>query len=196
MVNFFPVGIGGVARCGKDTLAWILKSKLDSLGYRCHIDHFAAPLKENADEFLYRNFGISAFTADNNEKESIRPFLVGLAEVYRKTTKGGYFWKSLVKRNRHLWHNDILIVPDLRFAEYKEDEVDLFNRYGMSIYLEMEGKWPANDTEKKNDPDLREKCQSVFHWKKSENPHIDFAPQIENLVENVLEERRIRFSQY
>jgi hypothetical protein len=194
MVQFFPIGIGGVAGCGKDTLARILRSKLKNLGYSCYIDHFAAPLKENADDFLYRNFGVSAFTTDRNEKESIRPFLVGLAEVYRKRTSGRFFWKNLIKRNDHLIYTDILIVPDLRFAEYKQDEIDLFNTYGMSIYLEMAGKLAGNEIEEKNDSIMKGRCRSIFFWKKCEDPHIKYAPQINNVVENILKCERARFN--
>ena len=70
------VGISGLARSGKDTLFKFLSEKLKNSNISSKRLAFADELKEECDDFLKKNIGISAFTETNTEKEIIRPFLV------------------------------------------------------------------------------------------------------------------------
>lgn len=181
----FIIGIGGVARSGKDTLARVFAKILQQRGYNVVIDSFAKPLRDDSDDFLYENFGISAFTTDNKEKEIIRPFLVGFAECHRKQTKGGFFWRKMAERIEPLASGTIILIPDLRFAEYQEDEIDFVNRNGWSFHLslfnERGGKTgPANRTEAVNDTLLKKKCIEKLEWDATIDPetvYIKFGEQ-------------------
>ena len=70
------IGISGLARSGKDTLFQFLSGKLKEDNISSKRLAFADELKEECDDFLKKNIGISAFTEKNSEKEIIRPFLV------------------------------------------------------------------------------------------------------------------------
>ena len=69
-------GIGGVARCGKDTLGKHLINKLNKSGFPALNISFATELKKDLDPFLKDKLNISAFTENNSEKDIIRPMLV------------------------------------------------------------------------------------------------------------------------
>ena len=78
------IGISGLARSGKDTLFELLSSKLNKEKVSSKRLAFADELKEECDDFLRSNIGISAFTEDNSEKEIIRPFLVCYGSKIRR----------------------------------------------------------------------------------------------------------------
>ena len=78
------IGLGGVARAGKDTFAAILEMKLQQAGKTVKKIALAAPLKQHCDKFLKDNLGISAFTQVSDEKIIIRPFLVWYGDAQRK----------------------------------------------------------------------------------------------------------------
>jgi len=61
-------GIGGVARCGKDTLGKHLINKLNKSGFPALNISFATELKKDLDPFLKDKLNISAFTDSNSEK--------------------------------------------------------------------------------------------------------------------------------
>lgn len=186
----FVIGIGGVARCGKDTMARILSLLLQEQGFNVVIESFASPLKYEAQEFLDSKFGINVFTSDSRAKQVIRPFLVGLAEVHRLQTEGQFYWKALADRSLDLEPKTIILIPDLRFGYYSEDEIHFVNENGVSIHLELAKSifaaecksMPANDTERFNDPILKEKCKIRFNWYVQENPEEYYIAPIRSLL--------------
>ena len=78
MSNKKVIGLSGVARAGKDTFAAILEMKLQQAGKSVKKVSLAGPLKQQCDSFLTSNLGISAFSQVTEEKNIIRPFLVGM----------------------------------------------------------------------------------------------------------------------
>ena len=76
------IGVTGFARSGKDTF-YQESSKLLSRA-NCFRYAFADALKQESDDFLKKNVGISAFTEDSEDKELIRPFLVTYGTELRR----------------------------------------------------------------------------------------------------------------
>src|SRR5210317_63808 len=75
-LDYKIIGIAGNARSGKDTLGKNFVKILADQGIKAKRYSFAHELKKSVDDFLIREIGISAFTEDEQEKKTIRPFLV------------------------------------------------------------------------------------------------------------------------
>ena len=70
------IGIAGFARSGKDTFYQRSAQLLSKEGYKSTRIAFADALKNELNELLLSNIGISAFTEEDQEKDLIRPLLV------------------------------------------------------------------------------------------------------------------------
>jgi len=197
------IGIGGVARSGKDTLSRLLARELESLGNSCSILSLADPLKQELDDFCYENFGITATTDKTEEKLIIRDLLVGYGAAKRKLTEGRYFTEEADRRMLHS-KRDVVIIPDMRYDEYEKDEVHWLkqehggvlihlSRFEFDVIEELEdGNWtglngrsfvkPANAHEEANDPRLSEKSDYKLSWptfkKKSDEMCLPYVEKI------------------
>jgi hypothetical protein len=79
------IGVSGFARSGKDTACKIFQTKLrERWGIDLDIVSFAKQIKQDCDQLLTTNLGISAFTEVPSEKELIRPLLVEYAELMKQ----------------------------------------------------------------------------------------------------------------
>jgi len=163
------IAIGCAARVGKDSLAKILEKKLKSHGFSVIRYSLATPLKQECDEFLLKNFHISAFTENDYEKDIIRPILVAVGGAHRKQTEGTYFTKlasKFIEDNP----NNFCIIPDLRYAFFPDDEITWLKRNnGMFIYLDRKDKFgnltpPANKDEEENSIKLSQLADIRFEW--------------------------------
>jgi len=84
MSNFI-VSIAGKARSGKDSICQAFIKQLADNGILAKRYAFADELKKELDPLILFNFGISAFTEDEEEKKLIRPLLVTYGtELWRK----------------------------------------------------------------------------------------------------------------
>ena len=142
------IGLVSFARGGKDTLG---RGFLDVLpnGRRYA---FADELKNRIDPFLTKEFGISAFTNNDEEKLLIRPMLVAYGAGIRK--KDPDFWVNhvmeqiLAEDNFYSHH----IITDVRY----ENEARIIQEAGGKvIYLTREGISPANDEELNSIPPIK-----------------------------------------
>lgn len=179
MKNKKVIGIGGVARAGKDTFAGILTRKLQQSGKTVKRVAFADPLKSQVDEFLKNNLGISSFTTSDDEKKLIRPMLVWYGDAQRKRTNGRY-WIDLAKKTIQDSDYDYYIITDVRYNVYEKDElyflknemngvlchirkyVKLYD-FGSNSYVRDYVK-PANEHEVNNDPKIRAAAHSTIEW--------------------------------
>ena len=86
------IGISGLARSGKDTLAENI-AKVIKFEWNVDVEifSFAEEIKSQADEFLKKYYNISAFSEDSKEKEYIRPLLVAHGECM-KALYGENIW--------------------------------------------------------------------------------------------------------
>lgn len=121
------IGIGGLARSGKDTFVAIAKNILKRNGYAPFRIAFADKLKEEVEAMLVaNNFKASVLTDDTEAKKLIRPLLVWWGCQRRQESENGLYWVKTAEnkiRNyyagaRHSNIDDdklIMLVSDVRF---------------------------------------------------------------------------------
>lgn len=174
MNNKRVIGIGGVARAGKDTFASILESKLKANGKTVRKIALASPLKLDCKEFLMDHLHIDSETQVPSEKVLIRPMLVWYGDAQRKLTHGRH-WIDLATRKITNSTFDYYIITDVRYDFYEKDElywlqkecngiVCHVSRWRMASDHEREFVEPANDHERENDPKIKAKADFVVEW--------------------------------
>jgi len=90
------IGIGGYARCGKDTFVGIAKNILTKAGYNPVRVAFADKLKEEVSQMLQTNgFSATVYTEDSAVKAFIRPLLVWWGCQRRRESEGGLYWVNM-----------------------------------------------------------------------------------------------------
>ena len=170
-----PVGIGGVARAGKDTLFKLLERNLENVIPVKRIA-LADELKSELDPFLIEKFGISAFTSNTEEKERIRPLLVAYAKIKRTASQGTYWTSKIDSKVKECISSGVLpIITDIRYFEYQDDEVSWLRSFdGILIHLTRIDKnghfiLPANSEEEANDPKINKAAELCVVWNSSSN---------------------------
>ena len=173
------IGISGYARTGKDTLSDSFCNIFINLGINAKKFAFANCLKEDINEFCLKNFNISSFTKDDDEKKIIRPILVGYGEASRNKSRD--FW---IKRMSTFIDEKIFpIISDVRY-ENEADWILEKNGYIISLDRKVEDEWieAANNEEKLNSPIVRKKACFHLHWLTLTNQK-DIDKISENLIE-------------
>ena len=111
------LAISGKAEAGKDTVAQALKKKLEPMGYKVLVVHYADLLK-----YICKTF----FEWDGKKDEHGRTLLQKIGtEVIREQQPE--YWISFIKDILHFFPNEwnFVIIPDCRFPnEIKEIEED------------------------------------------------------------------------
>jgi len=173
------IAVSGVARAGKDTIANGLKKVINEMNPSIKIlrTSFAGQLKSETRDFIQDKFNIDVFAADGEEKEIIRPILIGYGQSRRSQTKGKY-WVDVVEKEIFLEKPDITIISDIRFADEIDDELSwLKSKNGKLIHVSRyhveKGKKkftpPAGADEKRNDPKLKSAADYSICWKDSQD---------------------------
>lgn len=177
------IGVSGVAGSGKDLFFDLLSKYLnDVYGIRCHKLSLANALKKEATEWTLEKYGINCLDCTREDKEVVRPFLVFHGTVRRGQTQGRHWINILDKKIKNLKLNDdeILVITDIRYSHYEEDEVFwLKNELGGILihilnYIKVGSedcsppviieKSAANDSEKINDPKLKKLADHKIRW--------------------------------
>lgn len=152
MMNFMTnnkkiIGLTGFARTGKDTFqarSEILLKQMNE-NFIAHRYAFADALKEECDDFLKKNMGISAFTDYTPDKEIIRPFLVTYGtHLRRKMDQNCWIKKveSLISSiNSENNKADFIFVTDVRF---KNEAEWIKSIGGYIVNVSRDGYGPAN----------------------------------------------------
>ena len=125
------IGLSGLAGSGKDLFFSLSKNLLKKHGIPCIRLALADELKEQCDESCKQMFGVSAINCSREDKSKIRDFLVFYGSVMRKQTEGRHWINLLNKRIKNVRRNlnleqvkkAVCIITDIRYAEYKKDEV-------------------------------------------------------------------------
>tara|TARA_B100000676_G_scaffold114691_1_gene114219 strand:- start:42794 stop:43528 length:735 start_codon:yes stop_codon:yes gene_type:complete len=191
------IGLAGVAGCGKDTF-------FDVLGESMSVKRvsLADALKQEANEWTLKHYGINAVTCSREDKEKIRPFLVLHAGMKRDTTNGRH-WIDLVSRKIAINNSDYTtVITDIRFNEYENDEVSWLKNElnGKLIHIRQwvgrpdpnEGvleriyKTPANSVEAMNDPKLQEAADYRIDIRRVEGTEEDVKAAIRPKVEKFI----------
>lgn len=178
------ISISGNAGVGKDSLARILQTKLPkssiySLAYTLRLET----------EGILRQFGYNVWSQDRSEKEVFRNFLVEYAELARKSTKGTYYWKKL-QEAIELNKEELVLVPDVRYDEYENDEVWWVKQNGILVYIEAYKNGskvgPANYKEEQNEGKLAAKCDHLLVWdhqaQNDEQIYLTNKAQIDSII--------------
>ncbi len=160
---FYPViGISGAARCGKDTLCRGLIREFEKIGISAKRKSIAGDtVKNDLKNLLFEKIQFDTFTENNEDKEFIRPLLVEYGKIMRQKTNGRYFIEKF-----NLEENCVNIIPDIRYAEYPKDELYWLKNEmkGLSIFIEREEIFDANETEKINNKFIKEVAHFNLKW--------------------------------
>jgi len=161
------IGIGGLARSGKDTLAKNLAEVIErDWGCEVKIFSFAQELKSHMDEFLIKNYGISAFTEDTEEKNIIRDLLVCHGETMKKFYEKTVWADIVIDKIDSDPETFFPIISDVRF-DFEAERVQ--DQGGSVIHISKIGNKPPNEIEAKNDP-LVSKVADLNHTWPSYEP--------------------------
>ena len=166
----YYIGIGGVARAGKDSFANSLLNLLRLDGYRTIRSSLAEPLKHDCKEFISTKLGLDVWTDNTQEKAIFREMLVWYGKVKRQQTDGKY-WTDLLTKKIEIESPDICIVPDIRYLQYPEDEVYWLKDKMKGCLIHVQRKDvngdivpPANMDESINDFLIRDHADYQLEW--------------------------------
>ena len=156
------IGIGGLARSGKDTLASNL-AEIIKEDWKIDVQIFslADSLKEKINPFINKEFGISAFSEDAEDKKIIRPMLVAYGESM-KTKYGQDIWYSELYNNIEQALHDNKIFPIISDVRFDFEAKLIQDNGGQVIHITKQGNKPPNEIEALNDP-LVESCADLSH---------------------------------
>jgi hypothetical protein len=154
------IGISGLARAGKDTLAKNLAKIITSeLGLEVKILSFADRIKWQMKDVIHNNYNISPYTEDTEEKQIIRDILVSHGETMKKIY-GDTIWADLVidniKNSKDVFFP---IISDVRF-DFEAEKIK--KNDGLIVHISKIGNQPPNEIEAKNDP-LVQKVADICH---------------------------------
>jgi len=158
------IGVGGLARAGKDTLSKCLKKVIENdFGCEVEIVHLADKLKSDLDNLISENFHFEAFTEGIREKELIRPILVAYGEAMKSQWGKDVWMRKLAEEIENRNPKKFFIVSDVRFdfeCRYIRDNFD-----GWNIHIKKNGSEIAvNKTEKENDPLVQKEADIKHRW--------------------------------
>jgi hypothetical protein len=178
------IGIAGAARAGKDTLCRALQrefAKRDILAVRKSIA--GDTVKSDLQELIENMFNLDSFTEKNEEKEFMRPLLVEYGKMKRSKTQGRYFIEQFKP-----YPDAINILPDIRYVEYPKDEVYWLKEEmgGFLIFVERNGIYDANDTEKVNNKIIRNLADYTVNWESLLENHTDEKEKIDQYANIVI----------
>lgn len=165
------LGVAGLARSGKDTFYRLLSQRMETVRFA-----MADILKEEIQESISALYGIDVFHCSTEEKNLIRPMLVAHGKIRRDLSEGRYWYEALDKaiyEDREKIGNKLVVITDIRFAAFKEDEVSWLRRNnGLLIHLKkyhakdgvLSYDAPPNEEERVNDPKLHELADYKIEW--------------------------------
>jgi hypothetical protein len=165
------IGIAGVARSGKDSLALEIENLIKSYkGNKIYRTSLAQPLKEDCKDFISQYLDLNVFTDSNEEKAIFREFLVWYGKVKRQQTEGKY-WTNLLDERVEKFQPDVCIVPDIRYQQYEQDEVSWLKAKPNNILIHLQrvainGEIvpPANMDETINDSIIQNSADYKILW--------------------------------
>jgi hypothetical protein len=175
MYSIKLIGIGAIARVGKDTLADCLINLFERDGCVAKKYSLAAALKNDLKDFLNEKCQMNVWSDNSEEKSKFRDLLVEYGKVQRDRTNGTH-WTRIVENQIEEDHYNlaqqkpfVAIVPDIRYAEYDGDEhMWVKSRGGSLIYLDriLNGKLiePANLQESTNAPKIKSCSNHHIVW--------------------------------
>lgn len=181
-----PIGIAGAARSGKDTLCRALIKQLKDIKIDAVRKSIAGDtVKSDLKQLLIEKFNIDSFTENSELKEFIRPLLVEYGKLQRNNSKGRYFINTFISTK-----NAVNILPDIRYAEYTEDEVYWLKHEmkGLLIFIKRKGIQDANDTEKVNNKIISSVADYTLTWDTLNEKNSTDLLQIDNYAKRIIDQ--------
>jgi len=165
------IGIGGLARAGKDTLAKHLSDIISkNMDVEVKILSFADQIKWQVKDICNDNYGISPYTENTEEKKIVRDILVCHGETMKRL-HGETIWADLIiDKIKNSKEKIFPIIPDVRF-DYEVATVQ--KESGAVIHISKIGNKPPNDTEAKNDPLVKKTSDLSHTWPAYEPDKMD-----------------------
>ena len=136
------VAFTGFARSGKDSFCLEFQRQVEDFcpNFTVSIMSFADRIRQEVGEFVQEQFGISAWTEKDSEKEIIRHFLRGYG-MSKRTKDNLYFVKKLQERIDNLdslySSLDVVVISDLRFAQFDQDELSWFHSKRKNLHIHI-----------------------------------------------------------
>jgi hypothetical protein len=173
------IGVSGVAGAGKDLFFDLLSKQV-----KCEKFSLADSLKREARESILSLYGIDVLNCCREQKNIIRPFLVGHGLTRRKMSNGRHWIDRLEPEIKEFIfnyfvfnkHNESIYpcVTDIRYNEHEKDEVGWLKNEmnGVLVHVStfrMSGKNrvftpPANEEERKQNPTLKASADYIIEW--------------------------------
>lgn len=179
------IGVSGVARSGKDTFYLLLKERLEPLGFTCKRTAFADRLKSDLKPIILSEFDIDIDQCPDEQKEIIRPFMVSYGTLARSLNKE--HWINKIKNKifkEQLLPKTISVITDVRYPNEQSFIKTNFKKF-CNVHIERVGRGPANEEEKKYDPDLKKHSDYLIYWKDFDNS----IEEGESMVNGFINER-------
>jgi len=159
-MNNTLIGVTGFATSGKDTFFKLCAEKIGE--DKCRRYAFADILKDECDELLLKNIGISAHTTNPREKELIRPLLVTYGtHIRRKIDPSCWINKLIDKISDDNVKNSYIFVTDVRF---ENEALWVQDSGGLIVNVARKGIGPANPDEKQQSSLLRSYFFESITW--------------------------------
>lgn len=162
------IGISGNSRVGKNLAAELISNYLTHF-HNAKVRNYslAHELKRDCNQFIKEKFGLDSFSEITEEKNVFRPILVAVADIQRKRTNGRYFIDILSKSMTEDTESDIMLITDIRYCEYDNDEAQWVknelngkilhvSKYTVDNNLNRVYTPPANENENRNDPIIKD----------------------------------------
>ncbi len=186
------IGIGGLARAGKDTLCNLLIQSFYLNGVKAKRRALADELKLDLRPILLDSYGIDVLNCTPEEKEHIRPELVAYGKAKRLDTQGTY-WTSIVQEKMQSDEEPVIIVPDIRYNSYPKDETVWVREQGLLVHVaryttDESGKKtfiePPNEDEREHDPKVRAVADFSLTWPTQDQASLqrDFSGFLQTVV--------------
>lgn len=178
------IGISGLARAGKDSFFDLCKEELGLRKIKCKRYAFADALKQECDDFLKTNIGISSFTENDSEKKIIRPFLVTYGSEVRRKLDPDCWVKKIGNLISQDTKSEYAFITDARYL----NEVQwIHNQGGSSVYINRIGNEAPNEEELKNDPITRKECKHELSWGDFSNlNNVEIKKIANNILKQIL----------
>jgi len=184
------IGICGNARCGKDTMAELIKEILADIKIKSKKINFADSLKDELRDLVDQTLGIDVYTDNSEEKTIIRPLLVTWGtDIRRKLDPDVWIKKAFEKMTDEC----VYIVPDIRFINELE-WVRQHNSYCIFIDRVDDGTIvpPANDDERTNNPILKANSDFQLTWQTVDDENKKMLKQIAvEVLQKTVDEKEI-----
>jgi hypothetical protein len=184
------IGIGGLARSGKDIFCKIARNILSANGYTSKRYAFADALKGDVAPFLREKCGVDVWTDDTSIKTDIRDFLVWYGTTFWRKRDDNK-WINIIEKNIETDPENVQValISDVR---YPNEAKWIKNKNGFFVHLSKfitinDGSLvffqrPPNEQEKINDPLISDLADACVKWSDVSITDIKITP--EELVKN------------